>query len=671
MSETSPRPTQPHYLRENKTERTPHRVLYLDTETRWQQQGAEQQHTLRLWAARMVDRDRLSYDAKHELDHNGTTAESLAALIDEYAHNRHALWVYAHNLNFDLTVTRLPVELVRLGWHLTSHALATEQPWARLAKRDRHIILADSWSWLPQPLAAIGEALGQRKPELPHNDGDETDWLTRCRGDVAILAAAMEELLWDWEHNGRGNWGITGPTSGWNWMRHVAGRSKCLIEPNPPAAAGEREAISGGRRQCWYRGTLPDHPLVELDAQHAFASVCASTLLPKRRHWRFDSLPIDHVLLGSIERGPVARCRVETETPRYPLQTPGGWFYPRGEFWTVLAGPEINEALERGELREIGAGYMYECGAYMRPWAQQVLQDIDPANEAVSALWKIAAKGFSRSVPGRWAVRVARVAQTRPYYGDGWEMQTGTYGDPPSPMKILSFAGERAYIVRDQDGQNSFPAVLAWIQSVVRVSLSRLIDALGPAVLSCNTDGLLLDPWLATGSLRRWVGERPTDTSSLVTAITTWLAAHCAPWAPLTYEVRNVLSGGQILSPQHYQLGGERKLAGVPRGARQVGPDAYAFSVWPKLPSQIEHSEPSTYTVRERVVHLAGVPVNGWLYQDGHVEPIDLRPGEPGTGPVLLPPGGGGAWGQHPLSEIQNAWLARQLEGLHVTQTGD
>src|SRR5487761_597438 len=61
-----------------------------------------------------------------------------------------SLWVYAHNLSFDLVTSRLPLLLVARGWQVTQLAVTGDSPWMRLSRGRRHLTLVDSWGWLRQ-----------------------------------------------------------------------------------------------------------------------------------------------------------------------------------------------------------------------------------------------------------------------------------------------------------------------------------------------------------------------------------------------------------------------------------------------------------------------------------------------------------------------------------------
>jgi hypothetical protein len=127
---------------------------------------------------------------------------------------------------------------------------------------------------------------------------------------------------------------------------------------------------------------------------------------------------------------------------------------------------------------------------------------------------------------------------------------------------------------------------------------------------------------------------------------------------PLTPVVKWVARTLEVLSPQHVITDRTRQLAGVPRGADDLGGHRYAFTDWPKLPTQLQGEVERGYVRHVRTVDLSRVPVLRWALEDGSCVPVRAS-GRLGEGSRLLAWGNGhnGAAGailaavQHPVLE--------------------
>lgn len=601
-------------------ERSPHRIVAWDTETTTIPEGRREVMPLRLWAAETVQRHGRRPTRPQRAIAEGVTALQLVEFLESTCRSRETVWAFAHNQGFDLAVTRLPLLLLRRGWTITAHALASDSPWARLARGGHRLVLADSTSWLPGKLEGLGALVGIDKPPLPKDDDDEEDWWYRCRRDVHILAEALLQLLDWWDQRGLGAWSVTGPQCGFNALRHMPNVHQVVIDPDPSARSFERRALVGGRREVWRVGRQPWGDYRELDFRAAHATIAAHCPLPKRRSVFFDRLGLDNWRVTSDRWAPIAEVEVRTNTPRYPLQLGGRLWYPVGQFRTVLAGPEIAEARRRGELLNIGPGWLYQLGAHMSDWGRWVLSELDDETATAPPVPRAALKAWSRNVPGKWATRTSVVWHEGQALELGWHVEHGRHHPSGAPCAVLDMAGQREILLQDQDADDCFPAVLAWIQSEVRVRLGRLIDMVGAErMISCNTDGVIC----------QWKGPELFNVDQ-------WQLR------PLVAREKARHEWVHPISPQHLILPTERRLSGVPASAEEVSPGRFSWMAWGRLPAQIAGGDPRGYVRERRTVDLNQVPVNRWVLANGQCLPVQAAVDLDGTTRLVAP---GAGWG--------------------------
>lgn len=633
----APRTTQTHWLRGNKGERTPRRLIVLDTESRQSTEAARELHTLRCWVARVMVRTPDGQGLESCAQAEGTDRAELTALVTATVTAKASWRLFTHNLSYDLGLTRLPLDLLADGWKLGQHNLASDAPWAHLDKGGRSLWLCDSWSWLPTGVDKLGEALGLDKPKLPAEDASDEAWLRRCRADVEIQSAALLDLMAEWDRRALGWWSITGPASGWNTLLHFPARSKSqqeapiahhssnpkakngsarvLIVPDPQARAYERTALYSGRRDIWKVGQLARGPYAEVDLKQAHLSICAYLPLPYRRWPAFDALAMDDWRLVTPEAGLVAEVVLDAHQPRYPCRIAGAVLHPTGRFKTVLAGPEILDAKRRGELVSIGRGYGYHLGRQMQDWATWALAVLNTPEAGAGPMLQMAVRNWGRTVPGRWGMTHSKEIKSGPSHVQGWQLEPVTIGNPPRRGFIFHVGGTWTESLGDEEAEDSFPAVLAYVQSYCRLALNAVLDAL-PAehLVSCNTEGV-------------WVHERALShfNQALEAAL------------PLELRIKQTAQTLKVLSPQHHQTDQARLYSGVPRAAEETRADQFTFWTWPKLKGQIERGDPRGYVRERRTVNLAGVPVSRWSFEDGSCEPVSVT-WSPQTGNVINPP---------------------------------
>lgn len=626
-----------HTLRHNKLERSPHRLLVIDSESkvcpdawgdvegynllgadRFAQPGLQtpaELQVLRCWSACLVRRHDHEPKKPRREWYEGESADELASIVQRLTSHKATTWLFAHNLSYDLALTGLTLALLRAGWTLGRHNLASDAPWAFLKRRSKALRLADSWSWLPLPVAQLGELTGLDKLPLPQGEAPADEWRARCRRDVAITMQALLRLLDTWDAQRLGSWSITGPASAWNTMLHRAPGQSVVIDPDPDARRFERTACYSGRRDLTKVGTLSHGPYVLLDLREAYAAVCACKLLPV---WRapatlFDAVEsyVQNIDLSSI----IAECIVQTDAPRYPARLGHTIVHPVGTFRTVLAGPELEDARRRDALRWLGGGYRYRLGVRMQPWAQWVLQQLRDDTGRADPILQTFLKQASRTVPGRWGMLIQREGESIRSWRDDWYLEPAVFGEAFAPGAWLHLNGTATQLIRDQDGDDAFPAVLAFVQAWVRVQLQALLDELGEGRwLQVNTDGA-------------WVRE----TDSWV--VDEYNRRH---W-PFALRIKATRDALELRTPQHWRTERERAYAGVPRSATELTPNVFQFQTWPKLAGQMRRGDPRGYVRELRTVDLSDAKVARWVAEDGCTAPPALTY-DAQRGNVLLGP---------------------------------
>jgi len=610
---------------------------------------------LRLWCAHYTDRRTAKGVRPRDEWAEGDTAAELAAWASEVTRNRETVWLFAHNLSFDLTTTRLPLELVKLGWSVTDAAIGGKAPWMRLRKGKRVLTMVDSWSYLPRPLEELAQLVGIRKPQLPADGDQRALWSARCRADVDIMEAAVLQLMDWWEANRLGRWTISGPASGWNAFRHHPTPERIVVDPEPSVVKAERAAYHGGRRGTWSIGSHSAGPFTELDFTSAYPTVAATLPLPIGRAYQVDGVALDDRVVTSSRWGLVARCLISTETPRWPTRVGKATWYPVGTFWADLAGPDIAEAHRLGCLVKIGPGWVHRLGMAMAPWAQWVLAVQDGRAEDAPPMARIAAKAWGRSVIGKWASRSFDKIKLGPAPTAAWGYEEGWNHTMDAHCGLVDLAGQRWLVTASGEGDNAYPAIPAWVEAEVRVRLNRVLEALGPrAVLQCDTDGLIV--------VERTVGTvsaggtlvAPSDVPAA--GRLAWCLDQLAPLvAPLTLRPKRRLSHVTILGPQHLIRDGQRRYAGLPGMAEDLGDGRFKAKLWPGLQWQMGQGDPRGYLRPETFPVVKGPWPTGWVTSRGRVVPVEAELGPDGA-TRLIPWGRSRyhregvvpAWDQHP-----------------------
>jgi hypothetical protein len=578
-------------------------VFSFDTETRSVFEGDNEVMTLRLWCMRFTDRRAPRRVTPIDESQDGMFAEDMAIWLHKLCKQRRTIWGYAHNLGFDLCTTSLIDHLIRLRWEVTEFAVNSGAPFVRLRHGQSSLTLSDSWSWFQCPLNDVADAMGMTKPPLP-KDGDSPDmWLARCQADTNILHDAMLTLMDWWQENDLGKWNITGSASGWNAMRHIPAQQQILIRPDDDECDHDRKAIYGGRRSTWQSGHSRYGHFTEVDIEKAYTSVCRYMPLPLGRNSGFSELPIDHRWLDCTRWGVIAECTITTDTPTVPCRLDQGVWYPVGTFTTTLAGPDIRECRDMGTLVRVGPGWLHRLGYALRPWATWCLNSLAQDDGTVPEVAKLVHRIWARSAVGKWAQRGFEVVPLGPSPNQGWGYEEAWHHGKGVRAGIVDFGGQRYQVAAVNQSDNAYPAILAFVESYVRVALGRCIAAAGDKhMVACDTDGYICD----------WVGHSSIEAANQLIA-------------PLVVRPKRHFKRVRVIGPQHMELDNRKRTSGIPASAVPGKDGKLHARTWPKYAWQLEHGRAGAYIRPDASYRLAATYAPGWVTSDGSVLPVELR----------------------------------------------
>ena len=592
----------PHWLAPGGKTKTPRIIVTFDTETTERNEDKGSVQVLRCWHAIVRDRRPVSKARDGVRHHQGERATDLVAVVEAAAQRTSECWVIAHNVGFDLAVTSLPFILAEHGWAINGVHLGKEACWWSFTKGGHSIVITDSWSWLRCSLVDAAKDVKRRKVRLPADDDSLEAWHRRCRSDVEILDALMMEIMNWWDRSQLGVFGITGAACGWRTMRSMVKPKALLVGPDGERTAFERRAVFGGRKEVYGVGKFHDPWIADYDFAGAYPTTTAACPLPSApaKKWtttakllRADPPP---------QRDYLAEVEITTHVPCAPVRIGHEVWWPVGTFRTVLAGPEIRYALTVADSVKVIHWEAYKTSYALAEWAAWCLKIQNAPESEVPPVVARVAKGWGRSVLGRFAARTSHVIATRPATHLGWHLETGHDLTTGAALEYLSMNGIEQTIAKDQDGNDVFPAVFAFVEAYTRVALARMMATRDPRnLLQCNTDG-----WWEMRAVR--LNDHVPDN---------------VPW-PHRVVRKALVKSLTVIGPNHVMTPNERRYAGVPSTALTTDNNSMVWRDWPGLRWQLEYGSLGEYHRPAREVTLAEHYARRWVLDTGETVPVTM-----------------------------------------------
>lgn len=591
-----------HWLTPSGKTKTPDVILSFDTETSETDAGDHSVQRLRCWDAKL--RVRHMPNAKRDFVkyYRGESAAVFANCVESIAEQHRETWVVAHNLSFDLSITSLPFILSERGWYVDGVHIGDESSWWVLKKDKHRVVITDSWSWVRCSLGTAAHDMKKRKVPLPTNADGLDVWHKRCKRDTDILDEIMLTILDWWDANDLGVFGLTGAACGWRTLRRCTPAKRLLVGPDGDRTAFERRSIYGGLKEVYGVGEFHDTWIADEDFNGAYvtaASAFPMPMLPVKAWCKMADLLTTPLPLN---RDYIAEVEITTHRPCAPCRIGDEVWSPVGTFRATLAGPDVRYALSVADSVTVLSAQYYKTGFALSDWATWCLKVMTNDSGNVPPIVARVAKNWGRLTIGRFAARTSRVIGERPSMHLGWHLETGHDLDTGAVLEWLSMGGVERTIAKDLEGQDVFPAVLAFIEAHVRVALRRVMDHHPPELLlQCNTDGF----WHMRASRLR-----------------TWGPAF-VPW-PFSVSRKALERSLLVKGPNHVLTPSERRYAGVPALALEDGDGRLKWRDWPGLRWQLEHGVTGEYHRPERDSVLAQHYVRRWVLATGETVPVTM-----------------------------------------------
>lgn len=572
---------QAHWIKPNHASQAPSRHIYFDTEAHIVETPGQQTQTWRLGVAAFDHRKSTAGDWKDREWCYATTPEDLWEWITGKTSERSRTVVWAHNLGYDLRVSKALHVLPRMGWDLSRLRLSTRDATARFVQGKRSLVFTDFHSWVPSSLENIATMIGAEKNALPTQQDDNSLWWLRCESDVGILGDAVRALLLWQSHNDVGNWQPTGAGQAWSTWRHKHYTHRVLIHDDAEARAAEREGIHAGRAEAWRHGRYSRTKLTELDWSTAYAQVCRDVSLPTRLRGTYKNPSLERVLRLSDTDRVLTRAVVEQHLPVAPCRVDGRLVWPVGRFVTTLWDQELLATVAAGGVVTPIQCWMYKSEPALKAWADWCLNILGNDNPEDGPLIRTIVKQQSRTIIGRFALRYPEWESYGTALYDDASLDRLISPEYPLGTNLLHIGNKLLVETGLAEGQNAAPQVLGYITAEVRTRLWAWMCQAGlENVYYVDTDGMILSP----------KGRKRIEANNTA-----------------RLRSKGTYTALEIKGPRQLIFGDRLRVSGVPSSAVPTHDGKWLFESWDSLRGGLRVGRTEQVRIKDRTAKIDGV----------------------------------------------------------------
>ena len=630
-------------LKHNAATRTPTSIICVDTESfeiKTNADGDEWQYPLRCGTCVYFRYDKGKITREH-ISHF-TTVEGFWNLVRMHMSHDRPLWIFAHNLGWDLSVLRFWREIEEGRFRLSGPPrnvinkqsgkmeikrakglLVTADPPTMLSVWDdkgRKLKGMDTFNWFNCSLARLGEYEQLPKLEMPNNLDTLETWQSYCNRDCMILALTVARLLGFVVKHDLGVFKYTPASQSMALYKHRCKLHDVVLHDNDTAREMEQEAYFGGRNYCYFQGEVKVHnywrlqsdtpqthtlpmeyaaPIHVLDVNAAYAYIMLGNMFPNCLTKVVTDIDPDRLRQEIYKKCCVARVGIVDRARMYQVRKDHMVRWCTGCLKTTLCGDDLLTALNAGVVNKVYCAAIYTQQPLLHKFAQECLameaEYKDKSDFAAAAI----VKSLRNCLHGkfgqhghRWEVLPGEVAP------HAWGHYTRQEIGNPEPTLLRAIGGQVQKLFTDTLAPEAFPAIAAYVTSYFRQYMSHLMRLAGIGnTFYEDADSIHVSKTGFNNLLNhKKIGEQPGQ---------------------LKHMLEPAYSG-TYYAPKHYQLDDTIVNAGLPFNYEDIGNGAYATRIFARINDTIAKPPLAGPRIKKLQCtypfhYLAAIPTNsGW-----------------------------------------------------------
>ena len=504
-------------MKTQKTTQAPSNFLFFDTETKGEinpDDMAESHHYL--WFGYATAFRYEHHKRTRECNTLFTSVASFWKVLRKRLDPSRPLYVFAHNLGFDLTIVDFWEYCDKNNIQFEYAVLDDPPTFFTVIIDECKVCFVDTLNYWRCSLADLGKSFGVPKLAFPAYDQDIETWYKYCQTDVEIIATAVTSLIDYLQDNDLGKFCMTAPSIAMATFKHRFMTTEIYVHDNIHSLDLERDSYYGGLVNCYFIGKAKRGTIHNLDVNSLYPSVMLNEF-PTKLVAMLKSPTVRQFNSAIRNYGVCARVEIVSPDVPYPKRIDGKLLEVCGEFTTALCGPELKRAWDNGHVKKVQLASLFELGDVFTEYVEYLWSERLRYKKAGDDVKQTFCKLLMNSLYGKFGQRgyewqpitTESVAKIYQYHGvampaayrkDGWVpsilwAQSKWFpAGLPEPITVRAVSGVVEMRVAGHEHYESFPAIAGFVTSYARERLRALIDIAGADnVYYCDTDSLFVN----------------------------------------------------------------------------------------------------------------------------------------------------------------------------------
>lgn len=591
-------------IKANKRQGIPTHALFLDTETYTRfTRDKRVVFPLRLGVA-IYNRYDKNGAVKHRFISRFTTPQQFIKILSEYLHKGKTLYVFGHNIGFDIRVLNLPFIFNKIGWNSTPPIINNRLFIWRVSSPNGSIAFVDTANYGVISVSQLGDDLGYPKLHIDFRTKDVDKLFEYCQRDVEIIEKFMGEYILFVRSNGLGVFQLSIASQSLMAWRTKFMTSDVYLHTKDDISQFERSAYHGGRTECFHIGQLPKSDYYYLDINSMYPYVMRTYAMPTKLICYSEKIDMDKIKAIMSKFYIIADCIIKTDVPAYGMVHNDKLVFPIGEFRIILHHAELEYAIAHNHLVQIIGYTIYQKAIIFSDYVDWFYELKIKYTISHNVTLRYIIKLFMNSLYGKMGQLKPNRIEIKGKFPNDILRQCGYNTTLKAHIDEVIWFGRGWIEYRKGESTYSFPAIAGAVTAYARMELWKFIEQAGRNnVFYCDTDSIITNKIGYNN-----VGDKISSQTL----------------GYLKLEKRsNIL---RIWGNKDYKFGRETKTKGISHKAKKVADDVWeqlqfqGFSAW--MSSQTSRIPFATrITKRRRFSYNKGIVD----YETGNVYPISLH----------------------------------------------
>jgi len=360
-----------------KSSKYPNNLLFFDTETtQIIAENGIQLQDLKLGVARYIQLDK-NLSIKKDIESVFYSSDAFLSICLSHIRKGQKLYIFAHNVAFDIMVLNLPTLLQSKG-------IETQPPimngmvflWD-VKIENKKLTFINTGNYVPYSLEKIGNDIGVYKSKVNFANVSDNELLEYCKQDCEIIKEFILRFISFLHYNDLGEFKLTLASQAFTTYRYKFMSTQPHIHNNKQVIDLERSAYKGGRTEVFKLGDYNTHEYFYTDINSMYPYCMLGNDLPTKLVSFMPENNLNLMCAMMSQYYVVADVVVNTNEPVFGIKyshktytinnsdikpSHGKLIFPIGRFRVQLHHSELEYAIQHKMIDHVISYAIYERG---------------------------------------------------------------------------------------------------------------------------------------------------------------------------------------------------------------------------------------------------------------------------------------------------------------------